>query len=359
MSITIKVLTDLFDNSINDFYNRFHKANRTKEAFQWEFIDTATYPAVYIHAIDENHNIVGAIAVLFYEMINGKGEKILTGKPEDVMLDISASLKHRKTDIFKELYQTLEKICIEKEVLVLWGFTYADSTFKRLGFESKYTSKNGVFVLKPLLAYKYLTSLNKENSITDKSKIAIFTCLSFFYRFKIFFTSKNIKGSISIDDIKNHNQLLINHLENDQYCIFQDDNFINWRLYKNKFDVVYKSISLKDESGKQIAELIYSIRMNVAFIEQILFDKHIKENQLISFAKKAVLIIKNEKVAIIRHMGFDSNIYNKKEINLLNKLGFIFTNKGIPVIMKKIGSKPLNIGTEDIFFSRLYTQGNL
>ncbi len=361
MSIEIRILTDLNDSSINDYYNRFHNENRSKEAFDWEFIDTPFSQAIYIHAFDEDNKIIGAISVLFLELINGSGDKILSGKPEDVMVDIFSSVKYRKVDIFKSLYEALEKECIKKGVSLLWGFTYADSSFKRMGFESSFTSNNGIFVLKPLNSYKYLVSLNRENKSVDKIKIAILTCLSLLNGSKVWFTSAKILGQVIDDDLSGHNALVTSHFAGtaDLFNLSQDEEFLNWRLHENPNKLIYKSLSLLDEDKKHVAEIIYSVSGKIAYIEQILYDKSLKERQVIRFIKNAITKIRKSNVSIIRFMGFNGNISNAKEMKFLGRLGFVFSNKGIPFVFKDISDNPADIKSKSIFLSRLFTQGNL
>lgn len=361
MSIKIKMLTDLYDSSINDFYNAFHNENRSKEAFNWEFVDTPASQAVYIHALDENEKIVGAISVLFLEIINGKGEKVLTGKPEDVMVDVLASIKHRKVDIFKNLYEVLEKECIRRNVSILWGFTYASSSFKRLGFESVLSSNSGVLVLNPFRSYKYLVSLNSENRISDKFKIAILTVLSYIGGSRLVLNSSKIEGEIVEGDFVDHNNLVSNHLDSNAefYCLNQDEDFINWRLHNNPHSITYKSLELRSNSEEKLAEIIYSLNGEVAYIEQLLLGNSLSRKTVSRFLKYSVLRIKMDNVSLIRFMGFGTNPYNIKEMDSLKRLGFLFTNKGIPFIFKNLSEDSCGIGSKNLFLTRLYTQGNI
>jgi hypothetical protein len=66
-------------------------------------------------------------------------------------------------------------------------------------------------------------------------------------------------------------------------------------------------------------------------------------------------IINSHDVSIIRFAGFKHNDINKAEIGFLKKLGFVFINKGINFVIKKLGNYELNHNS--IFLSRLYTQG--
>lgn len=361
MSIEIKILTDLSDSAINDHYNKFHGENRTKEEFDWEFCQTPFSPATYIHALDENGEIVGAISVLFLEMINGAGEKILTGKPEDVMVDIFSSIKHRKIDIFKKLYEALEEECIKRNVLLLWGFTYADTSFERLGFRSSFSSNNGVFVLKPLKSYKYLASLNTENKTADLFKIAILSCLSYVNGFRFWFTSFSTGYNVIVDDISNHNELVLRHLENkaEYYTLNQDEEYMNWRLNSNPNKITYRSISISDKHNVKLAEVIYSLLGEVAYLDQFIYSKRLKKKLLLRFLKRAISIVKQNDISIMRFMGFGINTYNILEMGFLKRLGFLFTKKGIPFIYKEMPGSTVDLNGKSIFISRLFTQGNL
>jgi hypothetical protein len=109
----------------------------------------------------------------------------------------------------------------------------------------------------------------------------------------------------------------------------------------------------------KLAEIIFSINGQVAFIEQIIYSQRLQDKTLRRFLKRAISIIKGKGISIIRFMGFKSNVYNRKEMNQLKRLGFIFTGKGIPFIFKHLSAKDNDMDIKNLFISRLYTQGNL
>jgi hypothetical protein len=358
MAITYNVLDDLKNVRINDFYNSFHNSSRTQKEFDWEFCDGPAGRSIYIHALTEEGKIAGALSVIPLEMTNGSGQTFLSGKPEDSMIDIFARLKYRKTDIFKEMYDILEKESKERGIEVLWGFTYETKTFKRLGFDAPFHSLQGIFVLKPFSSYRYLSQLNIRNRTKEKIQIAALVGLSFI---SIFRFHGSIKKDIVYDDFQDHQQLLEKHLnENpDYFCLDQSPAFMDWRIRQNPNKPAFKIISLLNSQKKLEADIIYSVNGKAAFIEQIIYDRNSDSKRILKFLKTAIIAIKKENVSLIRFMGFDSNPLNKQELRLLKKAGFYFVNRGIPFVFKKIGTKLNHIDPSGIFLSRLFTQGNL
>ena len=361
MEICYKVLNDLNDETINGFYNSFHKSNRTSEEFKWEFCNSPKGKSIYVHAITPQGKVVGAISVIPLEMINGLGETLLTGKPEDTMVDIFARLKYRKTDILKEMYDLLEQECKKIGIEVLWGFTYEIKPFLRLGFETSFHSLQGTFVIKPFSAYNYLCSLNKNNRLKEKIKIALLVAVSAVLKYRSFFILGQIPGKVIFDDYADHEDLLLKHLNRDQtcFCLNQNNEYLNWRIKINPNKLSYQVVTLTNNKGEKEAEIIYSTHQNTGFIEQIIFLKTLNPKHVLRMLKYVEKNLKKENISLIRFMGFNSSLLNKKEIVLLKKFGFVFINRGIPVVFKKIGNIPIDITPNNIFLSRLYTQGNV
>src|ERR1035437_8870639 len=118
---------------INDFFNKIYSANRTIEQFYWEFHNAPAGRAIYIIAEDDG-KIIGTQCAIPIYLENSIGEKILSGKSEDTLVDPL----YRGQNIFYKLYDVLFEKCLENKIKILWDFTTAYKPFKKMGFEIPY-----------------------------------------------------------------------------------------------------------------------------------------------------------------------------------------------------------------------------
>lgn len=359
MDLKYEVLKDLSDKSVNGFYNAFHNTSRSSREFEWEFSDNPFGRAVYIQAKDIDGKIIGAISAIPVEFTSNTGERFLTGKPEDTMVDIFARLKHRKSDILKEMYQLLETECKKLGMEYFWGFTYASKPFIRLGFQSEFNSLQGILVIKPWNAYKFLSSLNPNNKLKQKLQIMFLSFGSFLLGQIKTFIRRKLNEEIIYDSKLNDKSLLLSHLSKagKAYCINQTEEYLNWRIRDNPNSPEYHTVSLI-RKGERIVEIIYSIRAGTAYIEQILYGE--TENTTVTrFIIHILQVFIEKNISVVRFMGFNRNTLNRQELGLLRKAGFLFVNRGIPFVFKKIGDKNIDMNPESVFLSRLFTQGNI
>ena len=172
MAIQIRLLLENEIDLANDFFNAIYKTNRSIENFRWEFLDGPNGSAIYIIAIDANasqiNKVVGIQCAIPIELANVKGQTVLTAKSEDTLVDPA----YRGQKIFERMYDLLFEECKKAGIKYIWGFTPAKKAFERIGFEIPYQAQQGLMVLNPVGAYSYLSTLNPDNKVKDKIKIA-------------------------------------------------------------------------------------------------------------------------------------------------------------------------------------------
>jgi len=350
----IKKLKQLFENTPSlATYDPFK--NGTENEFMWQFFSDTYKTSTYIVATDtEKEEIAGTLSALYFPMRAPDGNVCETIKPEDTLVNIKCLVRYNNRDILKEMFDKMADENKPMNVRFLWGFTYSVNSFERLGFIHKFSSKQGIYVVNPLLAYKHLVKLNSSNGVKQKIQILGLSIISYS---KTIILNKNRKGISSKEiDIKEVDEtMLLSFLPKNLYSLYLDKYFLDWRIVKNPSELAYSILQFANEKNKIIAYLIYSqINNTVYFIEQFIFDNTLHTNEKNKIINAALQHLKEKKAVIIRAMGFNHNAANKEELDLLSKKGFTFINRGIPFIFK---CNDNSVQPEDVYLSRLNTEG--
>jgi len=367
MSLDIRLLKDSEYKEVNNFYNNTSnidrpapKTARTYNEFCWEFINCTNGKAIYSGAWETEEGkspvLVGVLCIIIVKMITKDGRQILTAKGEAALIDFKALVKYKKTDILKELFSVLIAECKSKKIEFLWGFNNIPATYKRLGFENSFKSFHGIIVLEPFKAYKNITSLKSTNILFDKLKIATLTGLAYLFSFKKMLIVSQ-KNNYTINFELNENKTLFRNapLSDNLIFLLQDKDFLKWRITENPYPIKYKSYQLFD-NNTFVAQVICSIKEDVAFIEQTLFDKKLAKKNIHYLLKHVLQSLQNENICLVRYSGFKNNVLNLREINLLKSLGLILTGKGEWFTFKNLSGNS-HISPKNIYFSRMYKQG--
>ncbi|MFI5149447.1 MAG: hypothetical protein ACHQRM_06905 [Bacteroidia bacterium] len=368
MSIEIRLLKESEYEAANDFYNntakiyrQTHSASRTYTKFCWEFINCPYDKAIYAGAweSDEGKNpvLVGIQCVILLKMIDETGKQILSAKGEATLIELKAIIKHKKTDILKELFNVLVQECRNRDIEFIWGFNTIPSTYKRLGCELPFKSYHAVHILNPGKAYKSITSLKTANTTAANIHLALRTGISYLFSLKTLFVSAS-KGMYSFNSEWNENYSLFQKASfpDKLLFLFQDKKYLNWKISENPYDISYKSFQLLDENKSIVAQVICSLRKEVAFIEQTLFDNSIPVKSRQHFLKRILNTLKKEHICLVRYTGFNSNRLNSAEMNLFKSLGFVFTGKGEWFTFKTLSADSA-VRPENIYLTRMYKQG--
>jgi hypothetical protein len=369
MSLEIRLLKDNEYSDIVHFFNNArnidHKEQndfRTLERFRWEFVEGPAGPAIYIVAVDMDDvskpKIIGTQCAIPFYMLSSCNERVLTAKSEDTLLDIASLKKYKGRDIVKEMYHVLFQECTKAGIRFIWGFTNVVATFKRLGFEIPFHTKNAVLTIRPIQAYSYLSRLNANNTRKDKFKILVLSYLSSLYGLKKAFLTA-LPSGYRLVDRETINTTLFFSFGTEKptyYMLEQDDAYMKWRLWDNPSDIGYKTKQLINKQGQLMAEMVYSNCNGITYIEQMLFHAQLNDHVKLSFIKETICDMVKDKSAIIRFVGLETNKINMHEIGLLKKVGFIFAKKGAGFVLKQLNPDFL-IDATNIILSRLYFQG--
>lgn len=362
MGLRIDVLDDDSIQKAVDFFNNAksidHSSsfqNRNREEFEWAFYSGDYKKAIYAVALDDDSNeIIGTVAAMFIPMRTPEGKVLYTIKPEDVLVSIEGMLKHKGKDILRILFEFIYDRLADSDILFYWGFADVTSTYKRLGYSSIFTSKQGVLTIRPFPAYHHLAGLNPSNRLPQKIQILGLTVLSLAKAILITGRKKNFTcKKVPLGEVKE--ERMLSFLPSKVYCVHLDYNFLKWRIADNPSLLKYSILEIRDRNGNIRSYLIYSQKHeNVFFIEQFLFDQDLAERERKSIVLKAIQFMRKEGAAIIRVMGFKHNEVNRQEKELLIKAGFIFVSRGIPFVFKSIEK---GILPEQVYLSRINTQG--
>jgi len=362
MSIEIKVLEkddiaelkQLFDRTpIMAHYNPF--TSNSLDEFRWQFFSDDYQSSLYMFASDSvKDELAGTLSALFIPMKSPDGQVYQTIKLEDALINVDAMVRYKRRDLLKELLNLIETKSDSQNIKFHWGYTYTVNAFKRLGFTNSFSSKQGTYIVKPLEAYRHLISLNTSNGTKQKLQIAGLTMMSYLKQLLIFKKHGGLTcKEIELNDVDE--EILLGFLPDHLYCIHLDKHFLNWRIVENPSMLTYSILQFEDQSGQIKGYFIYSQKEGkVFFVEQFLFDRNLSMETKTQFIQLALQHLKSLGAVIVRAMGFDHNKANKDEILLLNKIGFVFINRGIPFIFKSLDK---NIKPEDIYLSRLNTEG--
>jgi hypothetical protein len=367
MPLEIRLLNDSEYREVNDFYNNTSNINRlapkkprTYDEFCWEFVNCPNGKAIYSGAweIDEGKKpkLAGVLCVIILKMIAEEGKEMLTAKGESVLIDFNALVKYKKTDILKELFSVLIAECRNKGIEFLWGFNTIPASYKRLGFENPFKSFHGIIVLNPFKAYKNIASLKSADTLWGRLKILAFSVLAYLFSMKrVFIISRKNKYTVNFE--LSENKTLFQNASSPGKLIFllQDKEFLNWRISENPHPAKYKSYQFFDHTI-MVAQVICSVKDEVAFIEQTLFDKKLTKKNIHYLLKYVLRSLQKEKICLVRFTGFKNNSLNRREIDLLKNAGLILTGKGEWFTFKNLSDNSL-INPENIYFSRMYKQG--
>ena len=333
-------------DAINALYNRVYNRNRTADKFIWEFNSAPAGKAIYVIAL-EGEKVVGTQCAIPYFLINGKGEKSLTAKSEDTLVDTN----YRGLKIFDKMYALMIDECRKNDIQLIWGFTYAVKPFKKIGFDIPFESCMGILVLKPAPAYLFLKNLNQKNNWLAKFKINLLCIKSYFDFLRL------SKPKHSDEFTEKHlalNSGTLNYLHNSECTgLLLDEAFLNYRLYTNPYSKNNFQFTIS-QNDKILFSAFYTINNGVGYLLHLFFDTAVKNNS--EFIKTLIFKSDLKNCNIIRFWGFNHNSLTVNEVNVLKKCHFTFINRGISFVGLKLSPK-LNLDLKLLAVSRLASQG--
>jgi GNAT superfamily N-acetyltransferase len=337
-------------NRINAFYNAVYGKQRDEKQFNWEYNSAPAGKAIYVLA-EHNGEIVGTQAAIPYFLITGSGEKILSAKSEDTLV----SPAHRGKQIFEKMYACLFEECKKQNIRVIWGFTYADKPFKKLGFGIPYKACMGLMVRELKPAAQYFASLAAKRSV--KEQLGIYA-LSVFSKCKAIVQLgfpgtplSLLSGPVELSGT-GHNYL---H-SSSGFGLLLDAAFLDYRIRNNPYKASYNTLSYYQNNQLKIS-ITYSVSENkVCYIIHLYLSPEVRSGLLKQFMQSILRVQDIQDSKVIRFWGFSHNPQNQKEVELLSACGFTFINKGISMVWKKLDDA-LYLNPSDFVLSRMASQG--
>ena len=353
MNIVIRLMRDGEEATVNEVYNNAYGNIRPLENFLWEFAQGPDGKAIYVLAEDidkEGNRIIGTQAAIPLYLVSGEGKKILTAKSEDTYVNPA----YRGQKLFERMYELLFDECKKSGIHYIWGFTYARKPFLKLGFEIPFDTVQGVRVIRPIMAFRYLSSLNPTNNLFDKVKILGACILSNIKRIWYNLLNRStLDVSLSSEIVPNN----IWKTNGSQYWnIDMTREYIQWRIkdnpYRNSYTGFFK---------EGISSCIFNKRPEgFAYLESLTFQKEMNRSERVKLMRKVLRRVDSEfsETSLYRFWGFRNNLVTEAEIELLNDSGFLFIpNKGTGFVWKALDSNG-PIKAANLLLSRLFTQGN-
>ncbi|HTE29050.1 MAG TPA: GNAT family N-acetyltransferase [Chryseolinea sp.] len=356
MSIVVRLMAKEEGVLANNFFNAIYKSNRSLKDFEWEFINGPAGPSIYVIAFDLTvptaEKVVGIQCAIPIVLIDSSGERVMTAKSEDTLVDPA----YRGQKIFERMYDLLFEECRKAAIKYIWGFTPAKKAFERIGFDIPFQAHQALMVFNPLKAYSYLATLNAGNGIIQKMKIAGLSFSSWLLKVKGArlhtnpYTLKNVEWDSTYLDLK---KLTLN---SNYYFLEMSPAYIRWRISNNPLGNNYASYHCFD-GDKLVANCIINIREpRLGYIEQIIFDGQLNAAQ----KRQIISILINEmrgRVDLIRCLCFDTNAALTDQEAIYKQHGFIVLRRGAHFVWKTLLEDRL-LDPKELFLSRLFTQGN-
>ncbi len=333
--IAIRLLRDDDIPQISDLYKKAYQVDRSTEKFKWEFQNGPAGPAIYVVAVDTKQNrVVGTQCAIPLYVVNTSGERILTAKSEDTLVDAN----YRGKNIFERMYDLLFAECRKAGIVAIWGFTFAIKPFRKLGFDIPFHCDFGLIAFSAAGAYRYFDELKDKRTLTEKGKIAGLAVVS---RLKYMFHFGEKANGI-ITKVQEHlEDQKLSDVES--FSLLHDPKFLNWRLRTNPYPNNHLYYSLNGQA------VICSHTEEVSYIMYL--SPSIKEAFL-----NAVIADLSKRTNVLRFWGFTHNAAGRREIEILKRAGFFFTGQGISFVWKVLDEKK-SLDVTNFVLSRLAAQG--
>lgn len=332
--------------------------NRSQGEFDWLFINSFFKPSLYAVASDsESGEIIGTNAGIFIPMLSKNGERLLTIKGEDTLLSLDKMIGLGKRDILKELLCTIIEKSRDDNAMFMWGFTPAKAAFKRCGFKIITQIKGSFYVTDPLKFYKNRIELFPQLALIKKIQLFVFSWYNYLnIKLKFINLGEYYGKRISFDEIDE--KVLLSFLPGNVYTTFLSKDFLRWRIKENPSQLNYGFLEFRDKKDIVVAYFIFSSnKENIFFVEQFLFARKVPDNKKVQIMKLAFQYCRKQKAIMIRTLGLSHNNLNINEMKLLSKSGFHFFNNPEESYFVFMNLSDSEIKAEDIYLSRLNTQG--
>jgi hypothetical protein len=363
MRVNINFIEKESVSKVINFYNsaqndKFQTNNRTYEEFNWLFLKGCYKPSLYAVVTDsESGEIIGTNAGIFIPMLSKTGELMLTVKGEDTLLSLDKMIGLGKRDILKELLQTIEEKSKSDGAAFIWGFTPAKAAFLRCGFRIITQIRGSFYVIRPVKFFKIQIRKFPKLTLFKRIQLLVFSWYNYLnITLKFSYSREYSHKSISFDEIDD--KVILSFLQENVYTTDLTKAFLKWRILENPSSLKYGCLEFRDRKDTVVAYFIYSSNSeNIFFIEQFLFKRKFPDKKKIRIMRLAFNYCRKLNAVMIRALGFSHNNLNINEMKLLTRSGFYFFNNPEEsyVVFKNLSG--YDIDPDDIYFSRLNTQG--
>lgn len=339
------------------FHNARYRDRRTVEKWTWEY--KGMYPDVFVFTIiRDNGNVVGTQGMIPI-FINVKGERHLSGKSENSLLDS----KYRGTTFFKDLYEFAVSRCKEKGMCCIWGFTSAARVWReKLHF---YVNEDCMCECTLLLTLRPILSelLGSRDTIVRKLAFSL-EAMYLYLSSRIFRTRSMKKTAKNIFSIIKHPKSANDvgalykrlRLRNPHLIhIDQDEKYLSWRVFKNP-NIKYRTF------------FVYEGGLLRAYCYLVTDDKRAYLTDFTSEIDAAGVFLirnllrmsKNERIARFSFLGNARNSLMASTFNLLKAFGFIKRSVFyMPFVLRNLShknEKPL-YDIRNWYLNALWTEG--
>ena len=343
--------------AIVEFYNKFHPTSkRDLKTFLWFYTQGVYGDCVFIVAFVEEQ-LVGFYGVIRIVVTTASGEKLLTGKCEDALIDPEFRGKNILKGLIAKVFEESAKVGI----VALWGFTALREAFIKIGYEVPYKNSQSIAVGSFFTAYKQLDKPSGNNNLKAKLKVAGF-CAYAYLKQKTAIPKASLKAFERKDTIpvtQKVDQLLAAVLKEypNLFAIEQTPEFQKWRIYDNpNFKDIY-TVSYFNQNQELVGLVVYNLSLApVAYITQATFHptlSHTIAAAMLAAADKKVFA---KGFGMIRNWQFTHNPLNKKEVQIFKMANHLFLNKGICMVWREL--QPGKLNPLNFYLSKIAAQGN-
>ncbi len=343
--------------TIVEFYNKFHPTSkRDLNTFLWFYTQGVYGNCVFIVAF-VNEQLVGFYGVIRIVVTTASGEKVLTGKCEDALIDP----EFRGKNILKGLIAKVFDECTRQGIVALWGFTALREAFIRIGYEVPYKNSQSIAVGSFFTAYKQLDKPSGNSKLKAKLKIAGF-CAYAFLKQKIAMPKASLQAFQMKDDkpvIQQVDQLITAVLNEfpELFAIQQSPDFQQWRIYDNPNLKDLYSVAYYNQHQELVGLVVYNLSLPpVAYITQATFHPTLNQSTAAAMLAAADKVVFAKGFGMIRNWQFTHNALNKKEVQIFKQANHLFLNKGICMVWREL--QPGKLNPNNFYLSKIAAQGN-
>ena len=366
----IRLIAEGEEELCNEFYNRFHKNNRSIQQWKWEFaLNIYREEPIPYAVIKDDGRIVGTQALIPIRMIDKEGI-YWTAKSEETLIDPD----YRGKGLLEKLYALLFDYARERGFINVWGITSAVKALDRVGFSIPCATKQVIIPFSSNIVRVMLEKdpEGKKESIKDRFRIEILrsACVLAQAASSLKFNLNNRRAKSDIDirtmDIPDERtgELCRRFVRKwGGTTIYRDSEYMRWRIFENPhLKSVIKAVYHNDNLLGWVAFTLGDDGMGY------LIDLMAEEGDSGIAGRDLVKALLIEGIIGARNMGacglrgwrVNNHPFDKLISKIAKNLGFYIINKGDSAVLYNC-----NIETKcfsrnefnDWFVSRIYTEG--